>query len=236
MILSHKHKFIFFCNPKTGSTSVEKALERHQEGAEYNHGLRQFSHGEQAKKLFPNKHLPPAILKAWLPEKVWNDYYKFVFVRNPWDWFVSEWKYHFKLEQYQAKDIFKRPYAVARHYKNLPKRQALNSKKVFEVADVDFLYNHLKHNFSVFPNAKGLFQSHYVCDLDGKMLVDRVAKFENIQTDFEQIKDNLSLDIDLQHLNRTKHSDFRTYFTKESRLRVAELWQEDIERFEYTFD
>ncbi|MEL6928966.1 MAG: sulfotransferase family 2 domain-containing protein [Cyanobacteria bacterium J06600_6] len=236
MILSHQHKFIFFCNPKTGSTSVETALEPYQEGHEFNHGLRQFYEGDLSQKLFPNKHLPPAILKAWLPETIWNDYYKFVFVRNPWDWFVSEWKYHFKPGKVSPSQLIRNPYALARQYKNYPKMKSLNSKKVFEVEDIDFLFNHLQRNFPVFPNAQGLFQSHYVCDVNGRQIVDYVAKFETIQDDFEKIKQNLKLDISLPHLNKTKHSSFQSYFTQKSRRRVAELWANDIERFEYSFD
>lgn len=236
MILSHKHKFIFFCNPKTGSTSVEKALELYQEGDEFNRGLRQFKNRELRKVLFANKHLPPAMLKAWVSQDVWNNYYKFVFVRNPWDWFVSEWKYHFRLNKVTTKQIFKQPYAVARHCKNHSKMKALNNKRVFEVADIDYLFEHLKRNFSVFPSANGLFQSHYVYDIDGNQIVDRIAKFENIQTDFQEITANLNLNVKIQHLNKTNHSSFQSYFTKESQQRVAELWREDIERFEYTFD
>lgn len=45
--------------------------------------------------LFVNKHIPPAISKSCLSSEIWNSYFKFVFVRNPWDWFVSQWKYYF---------------------------------------------------------------------------------------------------------------------------------------------
>lgn len=236
MILSHQHKFIFFCNPKTGSTSVEKALAPLQEGQEYNYGLRQSYSHTSTKMLFPNKHMPPMTLKAWLPQKIWDDYYKFAFVRNPWDWFVSEWKYHFRLNSLRKSDFIKRPRTVAAYCKNYYWLKSLNQKQRFEVEDIDFLFDRLKDNFPVVPNTKGLYQSHYVYDLDGNKIVDFVAKFENIQSDFQKIKSSLGLDIDLMHLNKTKHDDYRKCFTKESRKRVAELWREDIERFGYTFD
>jgi len=236
MILSHQHQFIFFCNPKTGSTSVEKSLTPYQEGQEFNCGLRQFEDRFLTKVLFQNKHLPPAMLKAWLPQETWNNYYKFVFVRNPWDWFVSEWKYHFRLKRIDKTDFYKRPRAVAAYCKNYFWLKNLYEKKKFEVEDIDFLYGRLKNSFGIFPNSQGLHQSHYACDIDGNIIVDFIAKFENIQHDFLQIKSNLGLDINLKHLNKTKHDDYRTYFTKESRQRVAELWKEDIERFGYTFD
>ncbi|MEM6612495.1 MAG: sulfotransferase family 2 domain-containing protein [Cyanobacteria bacterium P01_C01_bin.72] len=236
MILSHRHKFIFFCNPKTGSTSVEKALAPFQEGQAYNYGLRQHYSHSSNQMLFPNKHIPPATLKAWLPHKIWNEYHKFVFVRNPWDWFVSEWKYHFRLNALNTTDFIKRPRAAAAYCKNYYWLRKLNQKQQFEVKDIDFLFTRLKNNFPVFPNTQGLFQSHYAYDLDGNKIVDFVAKFENIQDDFQKIKDDLGLEIDLMHLNKTKHDSYQSYFTKDSRQRVAELWRDDIERFGYTFN
>src|SRR4051794_38558443 len=86
MILSHTHKFIFFCGSKVGTTSMEEVLRPLQEGAEYDFGSRE-------ARIVP-KHIPPAILRGALPEKVWSDYFKFVFVRNPWDWVISQWFYN----------------------------------------------------------------------------------------------------------------------------------------------
>ena len=39
MIISHKHKFIFLCNGKTGTTSIEELLRPLQEGAEFDFGV-----------------------------------------------------------------------------------------------------------------------------------------------------------------------------------------------------
>src|SRR3954447_18105256 len=83
MILSHTHKFIFICSSKVGTTSMEEVLRPLQEGADYDFG-------SPGARIVP-KHIPPAILRGALPEKVWNAYFKFVFVRNPWDWFISQW-------------------------------------------------------------------------------------------------------------------------------------------------
>ena len=61
MILSHQHKFIFFCNGKTGTTSMEKVLQSFQEGEEYNIHL---------EGVCPAKHIYPAIIKAYLAEDI----------------------------------------------------------------------------------------------------------------------------------------------------------------------
>ena len=236
MILSHKHKFILFCNPKTGSTSLEKTLEEYQEGREFNRGIRQTGNGEFYPILFPNKHIPPLMLKAWLPQEIWQSYFKFVFIRNPWDWVVSEWKYHFKPKKVGITDLFNRPIATARYIKHSQRIKNLNDKKVFSAEDVDYLFAHLKRFFPVLPNSSGLYQSHYVFDVDGNQLVDFVGKFENIDSDFKIISDKLGLDISLPHLNSTNRDRYKTYFTEDSKQRVAQLWEKDISNFGYQFD
>lgn len=236
MIISHQYKFILFCNPKTGSTSLEKTLEKYQEGEEFNRGIKQICSNKYSSVLFPNKHIPPLMLKAWLPKEIWDSYFKFVFVRNPWDWVVSEWKYHFKLRKVGISDLISSPMITARYLKNYHRLKTLNNKTSFTAEDIDYLFAHLKKFFPVIPNASGLYQSHYIFDVDGDLLVDFVGRFENINSDFEVIKDKLGLDVCLPHLNSTKRDTYKTYFTQDSKERVAQLWKKDIDNFGYKFD
>ena len=62
-MISHKHKFIFTHIPKTGGTSITRALN-------------------------PNAGIKNKPLKE-MPLKDKEDYFKFTFVRNPWDRAVS---------------------------------------------------------------------------------------------------------------------------------------------------
>jgi hypothetical protein len=236
MILSHKYKFIFFCNPKTGSTSIEKTLEVFQEGEAFNLGLRQVYNHKTVKILFANKHIPPLMLKAWLPKQTWDSYFKFVFVRNPWDWFVSEWKYHFSPRKITMYDLLQNPKSTLRYFKNYNHRKSLYEKNIFTVEDVDYLFNRLKEFHCVLPDASGLYQSNYVFDVNGKPIVDFIARFESLENDFNTIKQQLNINVKLPHLNSTQRSDYKNYFTEESKQRVGELWKRDIEAFGYTFD
>ena len=86
MIISHTHRFIFFRNGKTGTTSIDKALQKYQEGEEYN---------ISSIGLFYKAHVPPALVRSMLPKQIWSSYFKFSFVRNPWDWIASQWAYNF---------------------------------------------------------------------------------------------------------------------------------------------
>ena len=73
-MISHKHKYIFIHIPKTGGTSVEMSLKRHNLVDE------DFSQGVHVHHDSVDK-------------KIANSYYTFAIKRNPWERFVSIWSY-----------------------------------------------------------------------------------------------------------------------------------------------
>lgn len=222
MIISHKYKFIFFCNGKTGTTSIENCLLKHNE-VDFNFNVPGF---------FNTKHIPPSIAKAFVPSSIWNSYFKFVFVRNPWDWFVSNWKYNFRYRRFpnyyisRPKEIFRLPKAI--------KENELNRKEIFSTEDVDLLFNYLK-KFRTLPYSECYFQSNYVFDIEGNQLVDFVGRYEMLDENFDKITKRIGIAEKLPHLNKTKTKIYTNYFTSESRERVRELWKKDIDAFGYNF-
>ena len=91
MIVSHQHKFIFAATPKTGTHSVREALREHlgpedieQVGLFVN---KRFPYPELAQ--IRHGHLSLAQVRPHLGEDAFQRYFKFAFVRNPFDRFVS---------------------------------------------------------------------------------------------------------------------------------------------------
>ena len=123
MIISHKYKFIFIKTKKTAGTSIESYLSRHcglddvlteisppvvHHSARNHRGLfspikemalgpkdaiKALGHFFNRKNYY--SHMPAMVLRARIPEKIWNSYFKFCVERNPWDKTASHF-YHQK--------------------------------------------------------------------------------------------------------------------------------------------
>lgn len=85
-MIDHKYKFIFIHLPSTGGTSIEHCF---NESAEpFTSALQDFTPPYICNEA--EKHISPLIAKEIYSE-YWHEYFKFSFVRNPWDWLASLW-------------------------------------------------------------------------------------------------------------------------------------------------
>jgi len=100
MLISHSHKFIFVHIYKVAGMSIRSALDEYASKPDilnrlfYKLGLK-IASPFQPCRMFPF-HSRAELLKQGLPVEIYDTYYKFAFVRNPWDWQVS--LYHFMLK------------------------------------------------------------------------------------------------------------------------------------------
>jgi Sulfotransferase family len=80
-------------------------------------------------------------------------------------------------------------------------------------------------------------QSDFITDDRGEIIVDRVGRFEAIDTDFGEIVDELGLHISgLQHLNRSHYLNrYIDAYSAETINMVRSYFRCDIERFGYDF-
>lgn len=158
--------------------------------------------------LYPGlaKHARAIEIRDALPARVFDSFYKFAFVRNPWDWQVS-W-YHY---------ILQRP-AHEEH-------EAVRRLGGFE----EYL------SWRV-DNHPALRQKDFVTDERGEPIVDFIGRFESLAADFGRVCAATAIRARLPHLNRTRHDDYRTYYSDRACGLVADYCREDIGYFGYRFD
>lgn len=90
MIISHKHKYIFWKPGKVGGSSVLQMLGEFC-GPQDVVGQPGDLEGHQArgKNRIGGNHVLPGLIRRNVTKKQWDSYYKFTIVRNPWDEIVS---------------------------------------------------------------------------------------------------------------------------------------------------
>lgn len=213
MLISYSHKFIFVHVYKVAGTSIRDALQPYSYDPDIflpTHILRKLG----LQKLWPHHRLQrPAghslaiEIKQQLPAKVFDEFYKFAFVRNPWDWQVS---------------LFHFPIRDTSHHQH----ELMKSLGTFD----NFVRWHVGND------QKKRLQKDFVVDENGELIVDFVGRYETLDTDFQEVCRRLGITYRLPHLNQTPRKDFRQYYTPETAAVIGELYKEDIEFFGYSFD
>lgn len=172
-----------------------------------------------AKSLFGELpyHYTASQYRIIFGRRDFNRYFKFAFVRNPWDRLYSAWSY-LKGGGWDAKD---RAWAKI----HLADTDDFN-EFVLSWLNTDRLQSHLHFR----P------QRHFLCDRHGRILIDHLAYFETIQSDFKLIRDRIHPAAELPHTNRSARDDYRKVYSAAAVDRVAALYADDISMFGYTFD
>lgn len=155
-------------------------------------------------------HLTAKSLHSIVPPEKWNSYFKFTFVRNPWDRLVSHYFYH-------KRRVEERDFQV--HNPEVVK--LFNYAKSFG--------DWIRSESYVMP------QSDYILDENQGSMLDFIGKCENIKKDFSLVCQAIGIKANIPHANRTKHRHYREYYTNETREIVERKFERDITILDYTF-
>jgi len=214
VIISEKGKFIFVHVQKTAGKTIEGVLKENYSDANYWHGR----HG----------HVINGIKE--IGREKWDEYFKFAFVRNPWDRLVSWYA------------------AIQDNLKKLPSDKQISNEPFGSP-----FWNHAvrdSHDFEsflfnctdiVFDN--GCFKSYsfnqidYLSDENGNISVDFIGRFEGLSNDASKIFERLGIEVGkLPNINPSQHDHYSHYYTQKTRDLIAQRFQRDIEMFNYQFE
>ena len=176
-------------------------------------------------------------VRSKLGNELWNRYLKFSVVRNPWDLVVSQ--YHWATRKgaigrsawKTAKRFLLEPMQVRRNVETVLANAA---QRVFrpEPVPFDFFATRLLRYYS--DNGDQYF------DRSGGLALDFVIRFENLESDYLALCGRLGLPgTDLPSLKsktRAAGRPYSTYYSAETRERVAQAYRRHIEEFGYAFE
>ena len=210
VIISHAHRFIFFAVPKTGTQSVRQALAPHLAESDWQqHAL--FGHArlpipELAARQ--HGHLGVCDVVPLLPAEIWKTYFKFGFVRNPFDRFVSAYVF-----------LFRRSL----------KQQPRGPEELVGDMNAALRRAPFRRRILVQP------QSKFLEDEEGRLALDFIGRYEQLESDFEAVCRHLGIPASLPHSNPSEHLHYSRYYDDELRTRVSDFYARDFQHFKYSF-
>lgn len=180
-MVSDSYKVVFVHINKTAGTSIGSAL-----------GLKRH-------------HRTASMIRDIVSDEIWNSYFKFAFVRNPWDRMVSMYEYRVRAKL----DI--RPGESFEEW-----IWTSNEKRK-------------KEPLPLWGPQTAWFS------MDGENTLDFIGRFENIKRDWEVVCSYIGQSIELPRLNVSERRPYQTYYNSETKELVSEWHKEDIEMFGYRF-
>lgn len=207
-MISHKHKCIFIHIPRTAGTSIEKWI-----------------HGSNWWDIKPEtKHLTASQAKE-IYNEFWDDYFKFTFIRNPWDRVIS----CLKFSEYFG--IYHHKKSKLHLWKNLD----LNKYKKRFGSKITLEYDYRFHKQEDLISKKHLPGQVYQNILDEEL--DFIGQFENLAADCKKIQNILGLEKEFSEhaVSSKKRRKYQYYYNKKSIREVQDLYQKDIEHFDYKY-
>ena len=202
MLISRNYRLIFIHLQKTAGTSISD-----------------FMLSNLMATRDSRKHEYAYEAESRTPEEIWQNYFKFSFVRNPWDRLVS-WYLH-----------------INKHHKNTGDNPFFDYLMSIGGTFEDFILYGDK-TISTPWGERNLFTNQLdQLSLENQLLVDFVGKFESLESDWKLILDRVGYtgQAELPHVNAIPRKHYRDLYTEKSRAIVEEKFQKDINQFGYHF-
>lgn len=151
--------------------------------------------------------------------EAWNEYYKFAFVRNPWDRLASWYTMVTKFPK-TGNELWRYVYDNSSTFEEFI-HNCTDEVEVREGVYYSFAYNQLD----------------YLTDEDGNLLVDVIGRLETFDEDIHNVFRRIGLGLEsVPQYNRSDHRHYSTFYTPETEMIVRNRFKRDIEYFGYEFE
>jgi len=208
MIVSHKHKFIFIKTRKTAGTSIEAYFEKYCDKNDIvtptSYCVRTGEYSPRNYNGFFN-HMKPKKIKCKIGDSVFDEYFKFTIIRNPWDKVVS---------RYYHKPRSHRPVGPRNFKKWL---YSVQSKRCFR-KDTQMQYCTIGNDFIL---------DDYIRYESMQADLKRICFILNL----EFVTKTLSANSEY----RKKRRPYQDYYNEKTKNKVASKFKKDINYFGYEF-
>ena len=189
-----EHQAIFVHITKTAGTSVAKSL----------FGYLPYHYTAIQYRVFYGKN-------------DFKKYFKFAFVRNPWDRLYSAFRY-LKSGGWNKED----------------KKWAETHLSQFD--DFNDFVNEWLTTENIQKHMHFKPQHEFICDSHGNILIDYLAYFETLEKDFEIITTQLDIDAKLGTHNVNPGKNYKDIYSDDSKSKVGLVYEKDVALFGYNFD
>ena len=207
MIISALHKFIFVAIPKTGTHAVRQALREHMGPDD----MEQVGLFVEKKFPFPelarlrHGHLTLQQIQPYLEAEAFGSFFKFAFVRNPFDRFISYCAFMTRGGGQFERD----PKGVMRHF-------------LFTAPPTGHLLFQPQHGFVTGPDGQ-LLADH----------IGRVERMQDSYD--EICREIGIPSRALETVNASRRGSYREYYDQQLVDGVARLYARDLELFGYDY-
>lgn len=173
------------------------------------------------KTINLKKHSTSLEIRSVTGERIWKDYYKFSFARNPYDRYVSAF---FWMKKNQGENL----------------RNASVKELVQKIASFSDFSKFIQSDEFNQIREKNLLKPmvDYIHDSQDKLIIDYIGRFENFPKELEKLSFDFNLNSDYKntHINKSKrYASYRDYYASDIRRIVQLAYDRDIKYFGYEF-
>ena len=208
-MISHRHRCIFVHIPRTAGTSIETLIWTPEEMTAENLFMGFTDKYNNKYQTGGLQHLLASQIRKEVGEEVYDSFYKFAIVRNPWERAVSQY-FFMKRNKYLRGFIGMNIWTPFQKYLSL-----ISEKEHIQWKD----------------------QFSFVVDNEEKIMVDAIFRFEDLNNCANELGKRLKMPtFKLPVANSTNHSHYSKYYDLKTYEQVSKMYRKDIELFGYSFE